>query len=58
MNKIEIALNRRGLSLKVVVIKTAISVGQLPPAVYLGFYNGCEYWLAYQTRVLYKVGEE
>ena len=55
MTKLEMALNRRGLSLDTVVYKTISSRFELPSATFLGFFNGFEYWLGFRSNTIYKL---
>lgn len=53
--KLEMALNRRGLTLNTVVYKTITSRFELPSATFLGFFNGFEYWLGFRTNIIYRI---
>lgn len=52
--KLEMALRRRGLSLETVVYKD-VQPGFMSSATFLGFYNGFELWLSFNSNVIYRV---
>lgn len=52
--KLENALRRRGLSLETVVYKD-VQPGFMPAATFLGFHNGFELWLGFNSNVIYRV---
>lgn len=55
MTKLEMALNRRGLTLDTITYKVISSRFELPSATFLGFFNGFEYWLGFRSNIIYKI---
>lgn len=58
MTKLEMALNRKGLTPNTVVYVTIASRFELPSATFLGFFNGFEYWLGFRSNIIYRIAQK